>query len=236
MKPFLVFDLDDTLYPEQQFVRSGFHAAGEWLRQTHGTDGLEQFATRLFDAGQRDRIFDLALERLGLPSDLVPALVVAYRTHLPDIRLFDDARDALAEFGSAFTLGLLTDGYLITQQQKVAALSLSKLIQVIIFSDEFGRQHWKPSPTPYRRAMELAGCNGAMCMYIADNPAKDFIGARRLGWQTVRIRRPDGLYASLDAAPGFHADREIDSLAKLRITLAELGFEANTHTSMSAGG
>ncbi|MDB5525364.1 MAG: putative hydrolase of the superfamily, partial [Rhizobium sp.] len=38
----LVFDLDDTLYLERDFARSGFRATGDWLKNTMGIDSLAQ--------------------------------------------------------------------------------------------------------------------------------------------------------------------------------------------------
>ena len=47
----LVFDLDDTLYPERQFALSGFAAAGRWAEAELGIAGLAADMTRLLDGG-----------------------------------------------------------------------------------------------------------------------------------------------------------------------------------------
>jgi len=71
--PVLVFDLDDTLYPECDYVRSGFAAVDRWLREHRGVTGFSEIANAHFRGGRRGNIFDLSLEELGLPRD--PALV-----------------------------------------------------------------------------------------------------------------------------------------------------------------
>src|SRR5438270_652065 len=85
----LVFDLDDTLFAESEFVRSGFRAAGAWLHQNRGRIGFAGEAERLFAAGHRGRIFDEALTQLGAPVDptLVQQLVTVYREHTPHLTL-----------------------------------------------------------------------------------------------------------------------------------------------------
>jgi putative hydrolase of the HAD superfamily len=101
-------------------------------------------------------------------------------------------------------LELISDGYLPTQRNKAAALRLEQWIPRPIFTEELGRQEWKPSP----RAFELlmARHPGERFAYVADNPAKDFIAPRALGWLSVRIRRVNGVYAAEPDAPAGSPD------------------------------
>ena len=48
---------------------------------------------------------------------------------------------------------------------------------------------------------------------MADNPAKDFVSPRQLGWRTVRIRRTGGLHA--EVAGGSDIDVELSCLDEL---------------------
>jgi putative hydrolase of the HAD superfamily len=57
----LVFDLDDTLYPERDFVLSGFQAVSGWLRLQGGVEGFYDRALATFERGVRGRIFDEVL-------------------------------------------------------------------------------------------------------------------------------------------------------------------------------
>jgi FMN phosphatase YigB (HAD superfamily) len=50
---------------------------------------------------------------------------------------------------------------------------------------------------------------------VGDNPAKDFIGARGLGWLTVRIRRDTGEYGHLKPAKGYEPHHTIHDLREL---------------------
>jgi putative hydrolase of the HAD superfamily len=198
----VVFDLDDTLYLERDFVRSGFRAVDRWLAREHGAPGLFEHAWRRFEAGQRGRIFDQALPRLGLAAApaLVQRLVQVYRDHEPEIALLPEAVELLAGLRPRCRLALLTDGYQATQRRKVGALGLESHCRPIVYTDAFGRAHWKPSPKGFLSIQGRFDLPPARFVYVGDNPAKDFRAARALGWRTIRIRHPDGEHARARAA------------------------------------
>jgi putative hydrolase of the HAD superfamily len=213
----IVFDLDDTLYPERQFVLSGFREVGDWISRTHGIAGFYERATRLFNDGRRGNIFDVALDELGVvhAKEFIRQMVAIYRDHKASLALYEDAQWAISNFKKDKKLGVLTDGFLVTQRNKVAALGIEPHFDTIIYSDEFGREHWKPSERPYIRIMEVLQCAGKECVYVADNPAKDFVAAKALGWQTIQIRRKDGEYAEIHPSASHAADSVIHSLFHL---------------------
>ena len=214
----LVFDLDDTLFPEVEFVESGFRAADAWLEIRHSKSGLFDAAWRLFQRGARGRIFDLALGEMGVANTegMIAALVSVYRAHVPVIALYPDARWAIDHYQGQKKMGMITDGYLVAQRNKVEALGIKTAFDAIVYSDQFGRENWKPSEFPYRKIMELIRCGGPECVYIADNPAKDFIAPKTLGWSTIQICRPDGQHAKNAPKGGCEADYKIADLRELQ--------------------
>jgi putative hydrolase of the HAD superfamily len=217
LKQVLVFDLDDTLFPEHAYVRSGLTAVGVWLASRHGLDGFFSRAWARFEAGTRGRLFDEALSDLGAKSLLgeVPTLVRVYRTHEPDIALHPDAAWALDHLSQTHRLGLLTDGYLETQTRKVRALGIARHFHAIVYSDAFGRANWKPSPVPYTTCATALGVPHAACTYVGDNPTKDFVTARQLGWTCIQVCRPDGQYGGPPPSEAHAAHRRIQSLHDL---------------------
>jgi putative hydrolase of the HAD superfamily len=214
----LVFDLDDTLYPESDYVRGGFEAAGRWLRATYGVQEFATVAHGLFGAGRRGRIFDEVLPRLGLEArpELIAGLIVAYREHEPQLSLFADAAEVLEWAGARFQLALVTDGYAEVQKRKIRALGLESRIGCRIITDELGREFWKPNIEPFRRVMEQFVGDSKGYLYVGDNAHKDFLGPRNLGWRTVRIQRPHGEHAGYGGLAAESADHEIQSLLDLR--------------------
>ncbi len=193
----VVFDLDDTLCSEQQFVQSGFHAVSSYL-QDKGLSASDLFTEmwQRFCAGARGAIFNEVLHCAGIEADetLVRELVYIYRTHPPRITLYPDAAFVLRHFQGTLKMGLLSDGYLQTQKNKLEVLNVKDFFDTIVFTDALGRQFWKPHPAGYQKIMDHVGYSGPECLYVADNPLKDFYGARSLEWKTIHIYRADGVY------------------------------------------
>lgn len=197
----VVFDLDDTLYLERDYVRSGFAAVGQSVRHRLGMEDFETVAWQAFETGRRGDIFDYTLRNLGVePSrDLVDELVRHYRTHRPSIELEPDAALCLEGLESGFRIGLITDGPSASQRAKIEALDIAPIMDVVILTAELGDDLGKPHPRAFEEIEHRLTLSGSACIYVADNPAKDFVAPRSLGWRTVRVRRAEGLYSSLES-------------------------------------
>jgi len=212
----VVFDLDDTLYPEHHYVQSGFRAVSAFLQDT-AVLGQDVFPAMwsLFVEGERGAVFNRVLAARGVtPSqDLIDTLIDVYRSHQPDIALYPDARAVLDYFYGRKTLALLTDGYVQTQTAKISALGIARYFEVVLLTDQLGRGCWKPSPAGFEKIMHTLGGSPAGYVYIADNPLKDFAAPRRLGWQTVRVQRSGGVYSAATAPQeGFEPDLLVEDL------------------------
>lgn len=228
----VVFDIDDTLYLERDYVRSGFDAVGAWARAELGVADLGDHAWAAFDAGTRGTIFDEALTaaRVETTPDLVPRLVDLYRSHTPAIGLLDDARSWLDACSSVVAMAVVTDGPLASQRAKAVALELDRWVEQVVFTQSLGPGRGKPHPAAFELLERQLGLAGPACAYVADNPVKDFRAPNALGWRTVRVRRPGGLHASLPSRDD--VDAEIATFADLD---AALGWDRGDVRSRSAG-
>lgn len=213
----VVFDLDDTLYPERAFAFSGFDTVVERFGQRLGWGSAEAARMRtLFDSEQSATVFNAVLEESGVEPEthatLIAEMVATYRQHAPRIALHADADRALARLHGRYRLGIVSDGFLGTQQAKIEALGLAARIDLVVLTDQWGRDHWKPDPKGFAHLASEFRVPHASCIYVADNPAKDFLAPNRLGWRTVQIRRSDGIYAGLVAPSGGKPQAVIDTL------------------------
>lgn len=198
----VVFDLDDTLFPELDYVYSGFRSVSYWVEATLGIDSEQAYAEfiRIFNT-DRKRVFDIWLGVHGLPPHFKHQMIHVYRNHRPDIRPYDDAVSilrALRERG--YLIGLVSDGFLAVQETKFRALDIEAYFDSVVFSDAYGRSAWKPSLFPFSRVLRELDIKPSEAVYVADNPQKDFIAPNLMGMRSVRIVRPDGLYAHLKPA------------------------------------
>jgi putative hydrolase of the HAD superfamily len=212
-RPVVVFDVDDTLYLERDYVRSGFDAVGRWLETHHGVrDAATVFWAR-FERGERGHIFDGGLDDLGVTGDdaLVRDLVEVYRSHTPNIGLLDDARACLDAVAPVADLAVITDGPVASQRAKIAALGLERWVPLLVVTGEHGPEFGKPADAAYVAVESHFEVPPSRCAYVADNPAKDFVAPHRRGWRTVRVRRDGSLHHAVDCDPP--VDHEVPDLA-----------------------
>jgi putative hydrolase of the HAD superfamily len=210
----VVFDLDDTLYPESTFVRSGFAAAARLLAARTGEDPDAVVAELLacVEAEGRGRQFDRALERRGLTTPTVEDLVTEYRSHDPAIELPETSRTVLGALRNAGDrLAVLTDGDPGVQRSKVRALGLDAMVEAVSYTWDEGPQAGKPDPRGFAVLRRMLGNPVGPWVYVADDPAKDFAAARRAGVRSVRVRT--GRHASsVPASPAFAPDDDVATL------------------------
>jgi putative hydrolase of the HAD superfamily len=219
----VVFDLDDTLYPEREYVLSGFRAVAGWAADHLGLpeDGVYAELAAHFEAGIRGDTFNRLLTGYGLSDELIPELIRIYRRHTPTLQPFPGIPSLVRELSGVIRLGLVSDGYLEVQQAKFSALGLGGCFSSVVFSDRWGRPYWKPHSRPFQTVLEETGVAPEEAVYVGDNCAKDFLGARRLGMATVWARYSNGDYCvheplSPEHAPDFvaHSVEELERLLR----------------------
>lgn len=177
----LVFDLDDTLYKEITYVESGFRAV---LESIDLCIDITSVLSWMID-GMRDG--GMPLDRLAQRYDNleVRGLLDVYRDHRPLIEL-EPGSMQLLELSRSIGLGcgLVTDGRSKGQRQKLRALGIASLFDVVVISEEIGTS--KPSVNNFA-LVEQSFSPDARFIYIADNPRKDFVTPNRMGWHTVQV-------------------------------------------------
>ncbi|MHC4130916.1 MAG: HAD family hydrolase [Planctomycetota bacterium] len=223
----VVFDLDDTLYDEIDYCRSGFKAVAEHLANKCGSplaQAIFESLWKQFTSGQRGKIFNLALEELDISFDnqLITELVNVYRNHPPDIALPKESRDVLDMLREEFTLALLTDGFLPAQKLKVQALGLEGYCTCIIYTEDLGRDAWKPSKAGFEKLIEELNIKPEMMVYIADNAKKDFSAPNKLGSSTIQLIRPLRIHTETSNESQSKADYVIHQIRELPQLLENL--------------
>lgn len=209
----VVLDLDDTLYLERDYVRSGFATIGRHLALQGIMNDFFEHAWSLFEAGGRNTIFN---QVLGDPSPVaIDSLVELYRSHVPDIALCPDAARFLDRFPADRPLAMITDGPVASQSAKVHALGIEKRIKPIVMSDSFGIAYRKPHVRPFEAIERALGLSPQEITYIADNPLKDFVTPRRRGWRTIRVQRAMGEHAARTMAGEYAAHVAISGFDEL---------------------
>jgi putative hydrolase of the HAD superfamily len=177
----VVLDLDDTLYPEEDYRRSGLKAVSDMVAALHGNAvamNVEQAIAR----GGND-VLGTICELANLPIRTKESLLWVYRLHVPTISLSGSVRSTIDSLQSSCKATLiLTDGRSTTQRLKLLSLGLLHLRAYI--SEEWESE--KPDAKRFRQIM--ADTEASSYVYVGDNPKKDFVAPNALGWLTIGLR------------------------------------------------
>lgn len=185
----IIFDLDDTLYSEKEYVKSGFKAVSDYLG-----GGYDERLWLYFEDGK------IAITKLlheeGRIEEEKKCLEI-YRNHMPNIHLYSGVIEMFDEIRcKGLKIGIITDGRPKGQRNKIKALGLESLVDDIIITDELGgSQFRKPCDIAFRIVATRWRMNPSEIVYIADNINKDFQAPQQLGMKCLWYRNRDGLYA-----------------------------------------
>ena len=186
----VIFDLDDTLYSEKQYVRSGYNKIAEFLGREDAADKL----WRYFEEGKS--AIDEYLTEIDELDMKVECLRI-YREQMPQIELYEGVIELIQDLqAKGVKVGIITDGRPEGQRNKIKALGLDKLIEDIIITDELGgTQFRKPCDIAFRIMQNRWRLPYEQIVYVGDNPNKDFQACRQLGMRWKYFRNEDGLYS-----------------------------------------
>ncbi|MGY8915085.1 MAG: HAD family hydrolase [Flavobacteriales bacterium] len=174
----IVFDLDDTLYNEIEFLKSAYMNIAQELDKENW-QGLYVHMLSLYR--NRLDVFDFIEQRYRVPKE---NLLSAYRDHKPNIKLFNGALETLQRIKkNNGKIGLITDGRKKTQTNKIKALGLQPYLDCTVISEEIGTE--KPHLNNYKHMEETFGKGSYH--YIADNVKKDFLTPNAIGWNTIGL-------------------------------------------------
>ena len=183
----VLFDLDDTLFPANQFRSSGFAAVGRHLAQAYELDA-EMVRTALTDLSRgpaRGRELQACARQFGLPAAVAGELVDVIRAHAPCLTLPRMTADALKALRPAWRIGIVANGPPEVQRRKVAALDLERRVDCIVYAHEHGSGAGKPDREPFVEALRRLDVPGSQAVFVGDDDYCDIFGASRVGMQTV---------------------------------------------------
>ena len=188
----IIFDMDDTLYGEKEYVKSGYQKIAEAF------PNIENAASRLWELfEQKKPAIDVLLEQENLlTQEMKRQCVEIYRYQEPAIHLYEGVKELLMNLrNQGYQLGIITDGRPEGQRAKIKALGLENLVDHIIVTDELGGIEFrKPNPTAFELMKEKFGVEFQEMCYIGDNLKKDFASPDQLGMRSIHFENQDGLY------------------------------------------
>jgi len=217
----LIFDLDDTLYYEKEYVLEAFKDVVHYLGNKYDENEEELYnrMQEMLEKLGRGKIFNTICEENNFNEE-IKNLIDIYRNSQPRLKLYDDSKEFLTwARKQGYKLGIITDGCSKVQRNKIKGLDIEDLVDKIIVTDDFGTEFWKPHEKSYIDMINYFNINKNECIYIGDNPNKDFVGARKLGINTIRIIREKGDHITTVLKKEYEADINIHNLLELKKVL-----------------
>ncbi|MFI3176775.1 MAG: HAD-IA family hydrolase [Eubacteriales bacterium] len=219
MMQVVLFDLDDTLISEYEYIQSGFtHIAA--LLEERLQDQKEAIYEKMLELFQADssNLFNRIFEAYDATYEMsdIHYLVEEYRGHKPSIHFYEDVMPTIHQLQErGMQLGIITDGYAIAQRLKLKAVGAEDFFEHIIVTDELGREFWKPHGKSFELMQEYFGVDWNEMVYVGDNPKKDFHISSVYPIQTVRIIRDKSVYAQDAYLDGIEPTKIIEDLREL---------------------
>lgn len=174
----IVFDLDDTLYNEIDYLKSAFLEIAKNLEPKRWKFLFSQMFALYKNNGD---VFEMISKEYNVNKI---DLIKNYRNHNPEIKAFPGVKKIITEIkAKGGKVGIITDGRKLTQEKKINSLGLTDIIDYAVISEEIGTE--KPNEANFLKIENSFNCNAYY--YIADNFKKDFIAPNKLGWKTIGI-------------------------------------------------
>jgi putative hydrolase of the HAD superfamily len=211
----LVFDLDNTLYPEISYVKSGFAEVAAYLKKRLGVDEKKIYKKmiNILNTQGRGEVFDELLKFYNIYTKKeMRKCVSIYHLHKPEIKLYKAADRCLKRFKD-YPIYIVTDGNKIVQDNKIKALGLEKRVKGVYITYRYGRKHSKPSTYCFELIAKKEKCRFNQITYVGDNPLKDFVNIKKKGFKTIRVLT--GYHKNIRLKKEFEAEVAIKSLDDL---------------------
>lgn len=217
----LVTDLDDTLYKEIDYVRSGIRAIAELLGHESIMDAEYAYSV-IANAPATAIGFDRLAAIIQMVNPQSPYntdwMVDVYRNHIPTLQLEEDVRSTFTQIiNLGHKIGIITDGRSKSQRAKINTLGINEFIspENIIISSEIGGD--KTTSIPFE-TIATRNPEERHFIYLGDNPAKDFYWPNQLGWTTIQLQDINNINIhsqSIDVPKDYKARFQIDTIHEI---------------------
>ena len=219
----LIVDLDDTLYPREQFLMSGFAAVALYVSRTYCVSRDLAFSTmtRAHAGRQRGHEFQALCRAHRLPASILSELVSVFREHRPSLWLAPSVLATLRGLRhEGWRIAILTNGLPSVQASKVKALELAPHVDHVLYAESYCRGG-KPAREAFEAALSQLGLPADRCLCVGDDPECDVDGAHRAGIRAVHLVRR-GAHDCPAADAVIHAFEDLPAAAASLIQLVNI--------------
>jgi len=189
----VLFDLDCTLVDRVHSIRQYALRFAKDFRQRLVSASREGIAEVLIAAdglGYRPatRSHDIAANLVWKVRPAPDEIAAHWRRHFTSLAVaMDGAVEVLETLQSlGIALGLVTNGTVRSQAQKLDILGLRPYFRTVVVSEAVGVE--KPDAAIFQHALDGLGLRADHAWFVGDHPENDILGASRVGLRTVWLR------------------------------------------------
>ncbi|MCD4743987.1 MAG: HAD family hydrolase [Desulfobacteraceae bacterium] len=218
----VIFDLDDTLYPEWSYIKQGFWAVSEKLREDlclhrkYSLNQVYEILENIFFNKTRFKIFNYLPEFIPEfeidESYIANTLVPTFRFAKKRLECYPDVKSTLNQLRGTVKIGMLTNGNANVQNCKIDLLKIRKYFDKIEISGNYSEEKAKPSTFMLRKILDIFEVKPHNAIYLGDNPETDRC-AIDIGCNFLRIIRKHGMHNDHSYITGIY--HSINSLSEL---------------------
>jgi putative hydrolase of the HAD superfamily len=173
-------------YPKESDFIDSYHDENDrlWFMYHHGEINQEFLKKERFRAILRCTLPNADIESLSktLNDDYLYKLSTFSQTVY-------GAKDCLEYLSKKYLIGILSNGFINVQYNKLFNSGIYKYVQRMIVSDEIGIQ--KPDKRLFDYALQATGTEVESVVMIGDNPDADIQGAINAGWDAIFFDRKE---------------------------------------------
>lgn len=178
----IIFDLDDTLYKEKDYVRSWFNVCSKYIAEKFNLSEKEVFDELMFSFKNhwRWKNFNHIVLKFKLPYDELMKLVKIYQKHLPDIQLKKSVVEWLKKLKEKFQIVILTNAEIQGQKNKVEALWIWHIVDKIYYASAEWSEFEKPHERFFLKILKDFKLNKDEVIMVGDDLEADIGGAHNV--------------------------------------------------------
>lgn len=194
----VIFDIDNTLVNFMRMKRHAVDAAVEAMLDAGLKGSKKELVEKIFQVywieGIEDQqIFDKVLhQEMGrVDHRILAAGILGYRrTKDAYLAVYPHVHPTLTELARlGIKMGVVSDAPKLQVWMRIVALGIAHYFETVVTFDDTGEK--KPSPKPFRLALEKLGVIPEESLMIGDWAERDIVGAKGVGMKTVFAKYGD---------------------------------------------
>lgn len=200
----VVFDLDDTLYMEYEYVKYALNNVSQFISSEYNIENALSKLMKLYEI-DRKQVFDRIISQENLQdAQALSKMLNVYKNteidHLTTNKGVTELLNSLCK--KSIKLGIITDGDAVIQDMKIRALGIKNYFDKIIVTDTLGGiEYRKPNTKAFLLMASILGVEVDEMAYIGDNPEKDFVISESLPVLTIQYDN-GGIYSQSNYSNG----------------------------------